>query len=59
MANGLVPVTYQYDAASRLTGRARGIDGRVLGYDHANRRTSLTYPNGTSTSYAYDVWPRG
>jgi RHS repeat-associated protein len=25
-----------------------------LGYDNANRRTGLTYPNGTSTAYAYD-----
>jgi RHS repeat-associated protein len=25
-----------------------------LGYDNANRRTSLTYPNGTNTSYSYD-----
>jgi RHS repeat-associated protein len=23
-------------------------------YDHANRRTKLTYPSGTSTEYAYD-----
>jgi YD repeat-containing protein len=29
-----------------------------LGYDNANRRTSLTYPNGTSTSYGYDVASR-
>ena len=29
-----------------------------LGYDNANRRTSLTYPNGTSTSYVYDVASR-
>ena len=25
-----------------------------LGYDAAGRRTSLTYPNGTNTSYTYD-----
>jgi len=29
-----------------------------LGYDHANRRTSLSYPNGTNTSYTYDVASR-
>jgi RHS repeat-associated protein len=29
-----------------------------LGYDNANRRTSLSYPNGTSTSYTYDVASR-
>ena len=29
-----------------------------LGYDNANRRTSLSYPNGTNTSYTYDVASR-
>lgn len=57
-ANGLAPVGYQYDAASRLTQVAQGSLTVGLGYDNANRRTSLTYPNGTSTSYAYDVASR-
>jgi len=26
-------------------------------YDNANRRTSLTLPNGVSTEYAYDAAP--
>jgi len=26
-----------------------------LGYDQANGRMSLSYPNGTSTSYTYDI----
>jgi len=29
-----------------------------LAYDTANRRTSLTCPNGTCTSYAYDLASR-
>jgi RHS repeat-associated protein len=29
-----------------------------LWYDNANRRASLTYPNGASTSYGYDVASR-
>ena len=46
---------YTYDAASRLTQVAQGSLAVGLGYDNANRRTSLMYPNGTSTSYTYDV----
>ena len=30
----------------------------MLGYDNANRITSLGYSNGTSTSYTYDVASR-
>lgn len=58
MANGQQPVTYGYDLASRLTQVAQGSLIVGLGYDNANRRTSLTYPNGTSTSYVYDVASR-
>ncbi|TKB82079.1 MAG: RHS repeat-associated core domain-containing protein, partial [Nitrospira sp.] len=57
-ANGATPVSYGYDAASRLIQVAQAGLGVGLGYDNANRRTSLTYPNGTSTSYAYDVASR-
>lgn len=58
VANGQQPVTYGYDAASRLTQVAQGSVAVGLGYDNANRRTSLTYPNGTSTGYTYDVASR-
>lgn len=57
-ANGQQPVTYGDDAASRLTQVAQGSLTVGLGYDNANRRTSITYPNGTNTSYAYDVASR-
>jgi RHS repeat-associated protein len=53
-ANGATPVSYGYDAASRLTQVAQAGLVVGLGYDNANRRTSLTYPNGTSTTYSYD-----
>ena len=58
VANGQQPVIYGYDAASRLTQVAQGSLTVGLGYDNSNRRTSLTYPNGTSTSYGYDVASR-
>jgi YD repeat-containing protein len=60
---GTSPVTHHssrvttadgYDAASQLIQVAQAGLVVGLGYDNANRRTSLTYPNGTSTSYSYD-----
>jgi RHS repeat-associated protein len=51
---GQAPVTYQYDVASRLIQVAQGSLTVGIGYDAAGRRTSLTYPNGTSTTYSYD-----
>jgi YD repeat-containing protein len=51
---GQVPVTYQYDAASRLTQVAQGSLTVGIGYDASGRRTSLAYPNSTSTAYTYD-----
>ena len=56
--NGLPPVTYAYDKASRLTQVARGAQSVDLGYDVAGRRTSLTYPNGVTTNYRYDFASR-
>jgi RHS repeat-associated protein len=52
--NGLTPVMYNYDDASRLTQVAQGAQVVNLGYDITGRRTSLTYPNGTATNYFYD-----
>ena len=54
-ANGQQPMTYNYDPASRLTQVAQGSLFAALGYDNANRRTSLSYSNGTTTGYAYDL----
>ena len=56
--NGLAPVTYAYDDASRLTQVAQGSQVVNLGYDAAGRRSSLSYPNGVTTSYSYDVASR-
>jgi len=53
-----LPVNYQYDANSRLTQVAQGPQIVGLNYDLAGQRTGLTYPNGTSTSYAYDTASR-
>ena len=55
VANGQQPVTYQYDAASRLIQVIQGSVFASLGYDNADRYSSLSYSNGTSTSYTYDV----
>ena len=53
-ANGQSPVSYNYDTASRLTQVAQGSQVVGLGYDFLGRRTTLSYPNGTSTNYTYD-----
>ncbi len=53
-ANGLQPVTYGYDAASRLTGITQGQQAATLDYDSASRRTSLVLPNGITVTYTYD-----
>ncbi|MDH5741678.1 MAG: RHS repeat-associated core domain-containing protein, partial [Nitrospira sp.] len=58
VANGQQPMLYQYDAASRLTRVEQGALFAALGYDNANRRTSLSYSNNTTTSYAYDLASR-
>jgi RHS repeat-associated protein len=47
-------VSYQYDAAGRLTGLQQGGQGVNVAYDASGRRTSLTLPNGVTTSYTYD-----
>jgi YD repeat-containing protein len=47
-------VNYSYDNASRLTQIAQGASAVSFVYDTANRRTSLTLPNGVVMSYSYD-----
>lgn len=48
--------SYAYDAANRLS-TVTDAAGRVYvhGYDANGNRQSLEYPNGTSTSYTYDL----
>jgi YD repeat-containing protein len=47
--------TYTYDAKNRLATIADTKVGTFgFGYDAMDWRTSLTYPNGVTTSYAYD-----
>ena len=48
-------MTYTYDNANRLTAITQGAATVTIGYDDADRRTSLTYPNGNKIEYAYDA----
>jgi RHS repeat-associated protein len=52
---GQSAVSYSYDNASRLTGVTQGSASVTLAYDAADRRTSLTLPNGIVVSYGYDA----
>lgn len=63
--SGGTALNYTYDDASRLTGitQAAGSGGGPIpasaqsvgiGYDAANRRVSLTLPNGIKLAYGYD-----
>ena len=49
---------YDYDSALRLKSVTRASDVFAFGYDAASRRTSMTYPNGIATTYAYDTESR-
>jgi RHS repeat-associated protein len=51
--------TYGYDADNRLESLSDPFGGNYsLTYDPNGNRDSLTYPNGTTTSYSYDVLNR-
>jgi YD repeat-containing protein len=52
---GQPAVSYTYDNANRLAQVAEGTSTAALGYDAANRRTTLALPNGVVVSYAYDA----
>ncbi len=53
---GQSPVTYTYDAASRLrTITQAPLSPADIQYDALGRRTLLTLPNGVSTEYQYDA----
>jgi len=47
-------VNYTFDAANRVTQIAQGSTTVGFSYDAANRRATLTLPNGIVTSYSYD-----
>jgi len=48
-------VNYSYDNGNRLTQIAQGTSTVSFGYDAANRRSTLTLPNGVVMSYSYDA----
>ena len=57
--NTLNPVTYTYDAASRLrTIIQASLNPVDIQYDALGRRTRLTLPNAVSTEYQYDAASR-
>jgi YD repeat-containing protein len=49
-----LPITYQFDNANRLTQVAQGSATLGFGYDAANRRTSVTLPNGIVGTLGFD-----
>jgi len=49
-------ISYTYDSRGRLIQIAPvGINPFDLGYDQSGRRTSLTYPTGSTAAYSYDA----
>ena len=52
---GQTQVVYTYDNANRLTQVQQGTSTVTIGYDDADRRTSVTYPNTNSITYGYNV----
>jgi len=52
---GQPQVVYTYDNANRLTQVQQGTNTVTIGYDDADRRTSVTYPNTNSITYGYNV----
>jgi YD repeat-containing protein len=52
---GQPQVTYTYDNANRLTTITQSTSTVTIGYDDADRRTSVTYPNTNKVEYAYSA----
>jgi RHS repeat-associated protein len=52
--SGQSTVNYYFDNESRLYKVAQGSTNTLIGYDNANRRNSLTLPNGIVLTYGYD-----
>ena len=48
---GQTAVSYTFDNADRLTGVTRGGASVTIAYDDADKRTSLTLPNGIVVKY--------
>ncbi len=54
-AGGVMTTKYAYDGKNRLTTINDPLTGTFrFNYDPMDRRTSLVYPNGSSTFYTYD-----
>ncbi|MGB9381353.1 hypothetical protein [Candidatus Binatus sp.] len=51
---GQAQVSYTWDDADRLTAITQGSSAVGINYDNANRRTSLTLPNGVTVGYSVD-----
>ena len=51
---GQSQVIYTWDNADRLSGITQGSSSVGFSYDSANRRTTLTLPNGVTVTYTYD-----
>lgn len=52
--DGQLHMAYAWDDNGRLESETQGTRVFNFGYDAADRRTSLSYPNGVVTSYTYD-----
>ncbi len=55
---GQQPVSYTFDPANRLTQITQGSSSTLLNYDNANRRSTLTLPNGVLLQYSFDTASR-
>ena len=56
---GQTQIIYTFDNANRLTNIQQGTSNIVIGYDDADPRTSVTYPNtnsanANSVTYGYN-----
>ena len=52
---GQPTVSYGWDNANRLTGIIQGSASIPIAYDNADRRNTLTLPNGIVLAYTYDI----
>ncbi|UVT15739.1 MAG: RHS repeat-associated core domain-containing protein [Nitrospira sp.] len=52
---GQPQVTYTYNNANRLTAITQNTSTVSIGYDDADRRTSVTYPNTNKIEYGYNA----
>lgn len=52
---GLVPISYSYDSAGRLTSRNQGFGPTTYGYDARGQLQSITEPGSSVTRFGYDT----